>query len=134
LNPNRRPFDLSVLLPGGRVYRTHAAEAVMLSSTPTSDPDRLMVQPPAAGLDPDATQRLIAEYAAEWGFPATAATDWRAGVDRRVGSDRTYSTHVFTPDDVGFVHLEFQVSHHVTEGTFVVSTLFSWPATVRATV
>lgn len=133
MNPNRRPFDLSVLLPGGRVYRTQAAETVMLSSTPVSDPDRLMVQPPAAGLDPDATQRLIAEYAAEWGFPATAATDWRAGVDRRVTTDRSYSTHVFTPDDVGFVHLEFQVSHHVAEGTFVVSTLFSWPGTLHAT-
>lgn len=133
MNPNRRPFGISVLLPDGRMYRTQAAEAVMLSSTPVSDPDRLMVQPPAAGLDADATQRLIAEYAAEWGFPVEAATDWRAGVDRRVGSDRSYSTHVFTPDDVGFVHLEFQVSHHVTEGTFVVSTLFSWPSTVHAT-
>jgi hypothetical protein len=131
MNPNRRPFDLRVLLPGGRVYRTRAAEAVMLSSTPAGHPDRLMVQPPAAGLDPDATQRLIGQYAAEWGFPADAATGWRTGVERRVGSDRNYSTHVFTPDDVGFVHLEFQVSHHVSEGTFVVSTLFSWPATAR---
>lgn len=127
MNPNREPFDLRVLLPDGRIYQTRAAEAVMLSSTPTSDPDRLMVQPPAAGLDPDATQRLIAEYAAEWGFPATAAADWRAGVDRRARSDRSYSTHVFTPDEVGYVHLEFQVSHHVAEGTFVVSALFTWP-------
>ena len=95
MNPNRRPFDLRVLLPGGRVYRTRAAEAVMLSSTPAGDPDRLMVQPPAAGLDPDATQRLIAGYAAEWGFPADAATGWRTGVERRIGSDRNYSTHVF---------------------------------------
>jgi hypothetical protein len=131
MNPNRRPFDLRVLLPGGRVYRARAAEAVMLSSTPAGDPDRLMVQPPAAGLDADATQQLIAQYAAEWGFPAEAATGWRAGVERRIGSDRSYSTHVFTPEDVGFVHLEFQVSHHVSEGTFVMSTLFSWTATAR---
>jgi hypothetical protein len=126
MNPNRQPFDLRVLLPDGRVYQTRAAEALMLSSTPQGDPDRLMVQPPASGLDPEATQRLIAEYAADWGFPATAAADWRTGVDRRVVSDRSYSTHVFTPDAVGFVHLEFQVSHHVAEGTFVVSALFSW--------
>jgi hypothetical protein len=33
---------------------------------------------------------------------------------------------VFTPDDAGFVHLEFQVSHHVREGIFVVVALFSW--------
>jgi hypothetical protein len=132
MNPNRRPFDITVLLPDGRAYSTPAAEAVMLSSTPAGDPDRLMVQPPAAGLDPDVTQRLIAQYAAEWGFPADAATRWRTGVERRVRmSDRHYSTHVFTPDNVGFVHLEFQVSHHVREGTFVVSTLFSWTAKAR---
>ncbi|MEV0288518.1 hypothetical protein AB0H36_30745 [Kribbella sp. NPDC050820] len=133
MNPNRRPFDVRVLLPGGRVYRTSAAEAVMLSSTATHEPDRLMVQPPAADLDADATQRLIAQYAAEWGFPADAATGWRTGVERRIGSDRNYSTHVFTPDNVGFVHLEFQVSHHVSEGTFVVSTLFSWTSTAPGT-
>jgi hypothetical protein len=131
MNPDRRPFDLKVLLPDGRVYRTRAAEAVMLSTTPAGNPDRLIVQLPAAGLDPDATQLLIAQYAADWGFPADAATGWRTGVERRVQSDRNYSTHVFTPDNVGFVHLEFQVSHHVREGTFVVSTLFSWTATVR---
>ena len=128
MNPNRRPFDISVLLPDGRVYRTRAAEAVMLSSSPIGNPDRLIVQAPAASLDSDATERLIAQYAAEWGFPADAAAGWRTGVERRVGSDRNYSTHVFTPDEVGFVHLEFHVSHHVSEGTFVMSTLFSWAA------
>jgi hypothetical protein len=128
MNPNRWPFDITVLLPGGREFRTRAAEAVMLNSTPAGDPDRLMVQPPAAGLDADATQRLLAQYAADWGFPADAVAGWRTGVERRVRSDRHYSTHVFTPDDVGFVHLEFQVSHHVREGTFVVSALFSWTA------
>ena len=128
MNPNRRPFDISVLLPDGRVFRTQAAEAIMLSASPAANPDRLVVQSPAAGLDGDATQRLLAEYAAEWGFPADAVAGWRTGVERRVDSDRNYSTHVFTPDDVGFVHLEFQVSHHVSEGTFVISTLFSWTA------
>jgi hypothetical protein len=53
--------------------------------------------------------------------PADAATGWRTGVERRVGSDRNYSTHVVTPDDVGFVHLEFQVSHSAP----LVSRLFS---------
>ena len=100
----------------------------MLSSSPAANPERLVVQAPAAGLDADTTERLLAEYAAEWGFPADAVAGWRTGVERRVDSDRNYSTHVFTPDDVGFVHLEFQVSHHVSEGTFVIATLFSWTA------
>jgi hypothetical protein len=33
---------------------------------------------------------------------------------------------VFTPDRLGFVQLEFQVSHHVRENAFVVAALFSW--------
>ncbi len=128
MNPDRRPFELTVNLPGRGPYRTHAAEAVLLSSAPGGNPDRLIVQRPSAGLDADATQRLIGEYALEWGFPVEAVAGWRDGVERRARSDRSYSTHVFRADDVGDVHLEFQVSHHVTEGTFVVSALFSWTA------
>jgi hypothetical protein len=126
MNANRRPFHVAVALPGRRVYRARAEMAVMLSSTPDGDPDRLMVQPPAAEVD--ATEQLIAAYAAEWGFPADAVAGWRTGADHRTSSDRDYSTHVFTADDVGFVQLEFQVSHHVRESLFVIAALFSWPA------
>ena len=98
----------------------------MLSSTRAADPDRLAVQLPSAGLE--ATERLIARYAAEWGFPADAVAGWRTGAERRASSDRDYSTQVFTPDEIGFVHLEFQVSHHVREDAFVVTALFSWGA------
>ena len=67
-----------------------------------------------AGLE--ATEQRIAQDAGDWGFPAYAVAD---GIDARPAarsSDRDDSTHVFTPDDVGFVHLEFQASHHVREG------------------
>jgi hypothetical protein len=124
MNPNRRPFGIAVILPNGREYQAQAATAVMLSSMHASDPDRLIVQLPSLDL-PDAG-RLIARYATEWGFPADAVADWRVGAERRLSSDRHYSTHVFTPGDVGFVHLEFQVSHHVREKAFVVAALFSW--------
>jgi hypothetical protein len=80
----------------------------------------------AANADLDATARLVAGYASEWGFPADAVAGWRAGAERRASSDRDYSTHVFRPDDVGFVRLEFQVSDHVREGELVVAALFSW--------
>lgn len=123
MNPNRRPFDITVTLPGGN-YHAQAAMAIMLSSMHAGDPDRLIVQ--LKSLDAPDAGRLIAQYATEWGFPANAVADWRAAAERRVSSDRHYSTHVFTPDDVGFVHLEFQVSHHVREKTFVVAALFSW--------
>ena len=124
MNPNRRPFDVTVALPGGRSYHALAELAVMLSSTRAGDPDRLTVQLPPAGLE--ATERLLTQYAAEWGFPTDAVTGWRTGAARRPSSDRDYSTQVFTPDEIGFVHLEFQVSHHVRENDFVVAALFSW--------
>jgi hypothetical protein len=124
MHADRRPFDTTVALPGGRVFGARAAIVVMLSATRAGTPDRLTVQAPPSGLD--ATEQLIAQYAAEWGFPADAVAGWHAGAERRASSDRDYSTHVFTPDDVGFVHLEFQVSHHVRDGYFVITTLFSW--------
>ena len=124
MNPARAPFDVTIALPGGRVYHARAEMAVMLSSAQAGDPDRLTVQLPPAGLDTAA--RLIGEYAAQWGFPATAAEAWRTSASQQAPGDRHYSTHVFTADDIGFVHLEFQVSHHVRERDFVVAALFSW--------
>jgi hypothetical protein len=121
----RRPFDVTVQLPGGRTFSAQAEKAVMLASTRRGDPSRLTVQLPPA--DADATERAIVDYAVTWGFPTDAADGWRRGVERRRhSSDRDYSTHVFTPDDVGDVHLEFQVADHVREGDLIVTALFSW--------
>ena len=75
---------------------------------------------------PDATAQLIGGYAAQWGFPADAVTAWRTSAARRASGDRYYGTHVFTPADIGHIHLEFQVSHHVRERDFVIAALFSW--------
>jgi hypothetical protein len=124
MNPRRAPFGVTVTLPGGRVYRAQAEMAVMLSSARAGNPDRLVVQLPPADLA--AAAQLIGEYAAWWDFPASAVAAWRTVAARRAPGDRHYSTHVFTPADVGFVHLEFQVSHHVRERDFVVTALFSW--------
>ena len=60
------------------------------------------------------------------GLPADAVSGWRTDAARRPSSDRDYSTQVFTPDEIGFVHLELQVSRHVRENAFVVAALFSW--------
>ena len=131
MNPSREPVDLAVNLPGGRVYHARAAMVAMLSPTGTQDPDRLTVQLPAAGLD--ATERLMAQYAADWGFPSEEVASWRAGAAPSAPADPnndtglfTYNTHVFTGADTGFVHLEFQVSHHLSERNFVVAALFTW--------
>jgi hypothetical protein len=133
MNRTLKPLDVAVALPGHQVYRARALMAVMLSSTGTENPGRLIVQLPPTDLA--AAWRLIAGYAAEWHFPVQEADRWRDCVDRRAPGGQsgdtdvdTYGTHVFTADDVGFVHLEFQVSHHRREGQFVVSALFSWPS------
>ena len=129
VNPGRTPFDVTITLPGGRAYHTRAEMAVMLGSTPAGEPDRLTVQLPPDSLE--ATARLIGDYAAQWGFPADAVTDWRTIAAQPTSDDRNYGTHVFTPPEIGPVHLEFQVSHHVPERAFVVTALFSWPPALR---
>jgi hypothetical protein len=126
MSPGRVPFDVTITLPGGRAYHARAEMAVMLGSTPAGDPDRLTVQLPPASLD--ATARLIGDYATRWGFPADAVTHWRASAAQRAPDEGYYGTHVFTPPEIGPVHLEFQVSHHVPERAFVLTALFSWPA------
>ena len=89
-------------------------------------PTRLAAQARSSDRAPqDTTARLIGECAAQWGFPATAAEAWRVNASQHAPGDRHYSTHVFTAEDIGFVHLEFQVSHHAREGDFVVAALFS---------
>ena len=122
---------MAVNLPGGRIYHAQAAMAAMLSPDGTRDPDRLTVQLPAADLD--ATGQLLAQYAAAWGFPSDEVATWRtsAGTSALAGPEDdtgpfTYSTRVFTGADAGFVHVEFQVSHHLRERDFVVTALFTW--------
>ena len=131
MNPGHEPVEVAVHLPDGRVYHAEAAMAAMLSPASTRDPDRLTVQLPAAGLQ--ATSRLLAEYAAAWGFPSDEVASWRASAapSAPAGSEDdtgpfTYSTRVFTGADAGFVHVEFQVSHHLSERDFVVTALFMW--------
>ena len=124
MNADQQPFDVTVALPGGRVYRARAQKAVLISSTRGAAPDRLAVQLPPTG--PELTQETIAEYADNWGFPASAVERWRTAGLHRGASDHYYSTRVFTADDVGFVHLEVQVSHHVHDRDFAIVTLFSW--------
>jgi len=131
MNRGHEPVEVAVSLPGGRVYHAGAAMAAMLSPAGTRDPDRLTVQLPAAGLD--ATGRLLAQYAAAWGFPVDEVATWRASAAPSAPAglaDDTgpfvYSTRVFTGTDAGFVHVEFQVSHHLRERDFVVTALFTW--------
>jgi hypothetical protein len=131
MNPGQEPVEVTVNLPNGRVYHAGATIAAMLSPASTRDPDRLTVQLPPLG--PDATGRVLEQYALAWGFPPDEVTTWRASAapSAPVGPQDdtgpfTYSTRVFTGADAGFVHVEFQVSHHLREHDFVITALFTW--------
>ena len=130
MDPHRRPFDAAVALPGGRAYRARAAMVVMLSSTRAGDPDRLT----RAGCRPPASMPpsgCIAQVRRRVGLPRRLRSP--TGAPARSAARRATATTAHTcsrPDDVGFVHLEFQVSHHVREGDFVITALFSWESHV----
>jgi hypothetical protein len=126
MNNDRSPFDLTVALPSRRRYRASAEMVIAMSSTLGGAPDRLAVQLGPADLAQ--TTQLLLDYGRTWGFPRNAVAQWRKEAERRASSDRTYSTHVFTPYEVAFVRVEFQVSHHVRDGDFVTVALFSWQA------
>jgi hypothetical protein len=74
----------------------------------------------------DFSKELLTALAAEWDFPAEAAVAWHFDAKHRESSDRSYMTNVFTCSNVGLVHLEFQVAHHVQDRQAVVTALFSW--------
>jgi hypothetical protein len=107
------------------MLQRHAAEGPVFTylltlagapSVPVRLADHFVVQLPGAGLE--ATAARIAEYAAEWEIPAEEIARWRRGAERRPASDRDYSTHVFPAGDAA---LEFEISHHVREGTFTLA-------------
>lgn len=128
---DREPFEVTVALAGGRVYRTPATLAVLFASRIGGDPDRLTVRLPSTSLHQ--TDELLRRYATEWNFPADAVESWRARAESRAlregeYQDRTYSTHVFTAKALDFVALQFQVAHHILENEFTVSALFGWDA------
>jgi hypothetical protein len=75
----------------------------------------------------DRTERRLRALAANWGIRLREVTDWKKAAARLSRSpDRTYATHVVTAPDLGFVHLEFEISHHVRENEFVIAASFSW--------
>lgn len=131
MNRGREPIDVEVCLPDNKVYRARAAMTTILTTALGKDPDRLIVQLlPMVLAD---VGQLVDEYSAEWGFPSQAADTWRTSAYRRASGwqrddadNETYTTHVFTPDSVNFVHIEFHVSHHIYEDEFVLAALFSW--------
>jgi hypothetical protein len=104
MNPGRRPFDLRVLLPDGQAFRARPEFAVMLGDRLTAQLGEADLAGTAAALESRGVAR--AEIA-----------EWRRGAERRPGTDRDHSTHVFEAGD----GVELEVSHHVREHTFTLA-------------
>ncbi|HEY2790458.1 MAG TPA: hypothetical protein VGI72_13485 [Gaiellales bacterium] len=120
-----RSFDLSVRLPEERTFRTRAVLATVAAES-ADGAGRLAVRMPAqAGLVE--TLGMLRGLAREWGLDPAEVETWGEHA-QAVAATRPhlYSTRVFHGRDVGSVHVECQVEHHVVEHEFVLHVFFSW--------
>ena len=120
-----RTFDLSVRLPDGRTFRTPAAVATVDAES-ADGAGRLAARMPAQA-ELDETLGMLRALAREWGFDPAELETWGEHA-RAVAANppHLYSTRVFHGRDVGDVHVEFQVEHHVVERELVLHAFFTW--------
>jgi hypothetical protein len=120
-----RTFDLSVRLPDGRTFRTTAAVATVDAES-ADGAGRLAVRMPAQA-QLDETLGMLRALAREWGFDPAETETWGEHAQAVAANPpHLYSTRVFHGRDVGDVHVEFQVEHHVVEGELVLHAFFTW--------
>jgi hypothetical protein len=122
----RRPFTISVLLPGRRTFSTDTVLAVLVGAAADRPPTRLSIKLPSSDLA-DATRRLE-RFARQWQLDESEIAAWaqRAAVATTAG--HAYSTRVFAAQPIGFVRLEVQVEHHLDDDSYLLDLLFSWNA------
>jgi hypothetical protein len=125
-NLERRPFHVSVSLPGVRTFSTEAVLAVLLSLDPDGKPTRLTMKLPATDLE--GARRTLAEFAPDWRLDEAEVAAWAARAAAVTTASHAYSTRVFAAQPAGFVRREVQVEHHTEQDIYVVDVLFSWDA------
>src|SRR4029077_7078286 len=120
-----RTFDVEVCLPEARTFTTAAALA-LVDAQSADGAGRLAVRMPAqAGLEQ--ALRTLRALTPEWGLdPAEVATWGEHAQAAAAVRPHLYSTRVFPGRDVGGVHVEVQVEHHVVERAVVLHAFFTW--------
>jgi hypothetical protein len=121
-----RGINVQVRLPGGKVYSEDTADLVAATRFEAGGESNHMVVklPPAKR---DETERVLRRYAADWGLDAGDIDTWKEAATQVADeSTRTHGTYVLGPAKLGSVTLEVEVAHHVREGEYDVSALFSW--------
>jgi hypothetical protein len=114
-----------VRLPNQSVFDAEAETIAALRFDGAPHPNHIAVRLPPSDLD--TTDRRLRDYAAQWSIDIDQVERWKSDAESLASSsDRTHGTHVLRPSPIGFVQLEFEVSHHVRERHFQISALFSW--------
>ncbi len=116
-NLQRRPFRVSVALPGGRSFSTEAVLAVLSSADPGRSPNRFTLKLPATDLA--GVQRTLARLAAEWQLDEAEIAAWVKRAAAVTTASHVYGTRVFRARSIEFVRLELQVEHHVEQDAYV---------------
>lgn len=126
MNKDRTPFSLTVTLPSGRSWQASAEMALVLADPDGGEPNRLAAQ--LGSVDAKQAEEVLVRYADEWGLSRREIADWLAEESHVLPSDREYGTRVFRARPDGSVQLELEVAHHVRDGRFALTALFSWHA------
>ncbi len=126
MNEDRAPFSLTVTLPSGRSCRASAEMALALADRYGGEPNRLHAQ--LGSIDAKQAEETLMRYADDWDLPRREITDWLAEERQALPGDREYGTRVFRAPPDGSVQLELEVAHHVRDGRFALTALFSWRA------
>jgi hypothetical protein len=121
----RHHRSVEVRVPDQAVFRAQAETIAVLKFGGAPHPNHVAVT--LAPTDLDATERRLREYAADWQIDIAQVHAWKQDAEKLDSSpDRTHSTRILRRSPIGFVHLEFEVSHHVRERQFHIAALFSW--------
>jgi hypothetical protein len=123
-DPQRRPFKVSVLLPGGRTFSTDTVLAVLLGAAVDRPPSRLSIKLPSSDLAE--TKRRLERFAQHWQLDESEIAAWSQRAAAATTARHAYSTRGFAAQPIDFVQLEVQVEHHLDDDGYVLDVLFSW--------
>jgi hypothetical protein len=122
--PQRQPFQITVMLPNRRAFRSETTLAVLLSPDPTVNATRLIVKLP--GTDLKSARDTLDQLASGWGLDKDEIALWADRAAATTTASHAYSTRVFRAVPIDFVTLEVQVEHHLEPDAYVLDVLFSW--------
>jgi hypothetical protein len=124
--PHRQPFQVTLILPGGRAFRSESTLTVLLSPDPEANPTRLIVKTPATDLE--GARATLDHLAPTWGLDKDEIALWTDRAAAATTATHAYSTRVFRAVPIDSVTLELQVEHHLEPDAYVLDVLFSWGA------